>query len=160
MTQAMLPIDAEGSLLADAISHWIGFRLGGQHYAVPVDQVQEVIRPRDIAAVPGAPGIVLGLMNLRGRLLPVLDGRRRLGLRSQSVGSAQLQRVLVFAGEDEHVGVLVEAVEDMVRIDASEVSPPPAGGARRSNDPVSGVVRSVHGFTALLDVGKLCNPEG
>lgn len=159
MNTAMTAIDAENGVVVDQVGQWIGFQLGGQHYAVPVDQVQEVIRPRDIAAVPGAPGIVLGLMNLRGRLLPVIDGRRRLGLRSQSVGSADLQRVLVLATEEEQVGMLVEAVEDMVQIDTSEVSAPPTSGARRSNDPVVGVVRGAHGFTALLDVGKLCNPE-
>lgn len=159
MNTAMMAINVENSLVVDQVGQWIGFRLGGQHYAVPVDQVQEVIRPRDIAAVPGAPGIVLGLMNLRGRLLPVIDGRRRLGLRSQSISLAHAQRVLVLATEEEQVGMLVEAVEDMVQIDTSEVLAPPTSGARRSNDPVVGVVRGAHGFTALLDVGKLCNPE-
>lgn len=137
---------------------WIGFILAGQSYAAPVARVQEVIRPHDIATVPGAPAAVLGLMNLRGRLLPVLDGRVRLALRGGVCFDDAAARVLVLDSEGETMGLLVEAVGELMQVDEDAVGPPPAGRTARVHDPVRGVVRNTQGFTALLDVTRLCDP--
>jgi len=138
---------------------WIGFTLAGQSYAAPVGRVQEVIRPQDIAPVPGAPAAMRGLMNLRGRLLPVLDGRMRLALRGGVCCDDAAVRVLVLDSEGEKTGLLVEAVGELIRFDENAVGPPPAGRTARVHDPVRGVIRSASGFTALLDVTRLCDPD-
>lgn len=152
--------DSDQALIAAtaASESWIGFVLAGQSYAAPVGRVQEVIRPHDIAPVPGAPAAMLGLMNLRGRLLPVLDGRVRLALRGGVCSDDAAARVLVFDSEGETTGLLVEAVGELMQIDESAVGPPPAGRAARVHDPVRGLVRNARGFTALLDVSRLCDP--
>jgi len=138
---------------------WIGFTLAGQSYAAPVARVQEVIRRHDIAPVPGAPPAVCGLMNLRGRLLPVLDGRLRLALRGTVAVDDAAVRVLVLDSGDETLGLLVESVGELMQIDETVIGPPPAGRAARVHDPVRGVVRHASGFTALLDVTRLCDPS-
>lgn len=152
--------DAQQPLLSSAGDgeSWIGFTLAGQNYAAPVARVQEVIRPQDIAPVPGAPPAMRGLMNLRGRLLPVLDGRMRLALRGGVSFDDAAVRVLVFDSDGEKTGLLVEAVGELIQIDESAVGQPPAGRAARVHDPVRGVVRNATGFTALLDVTRLCDP--
>lgn len=141
-----------------ASESWIGFTLAGQSYAAPVGRVQEVIRPQNIAPVPGAPAAMLGLMNLRGHLLPVLDGRVRLALRGGVCSDDAAVRVLVLDSEGETTGLLVESVGELIQIDETAVGPPPAGRAARVHDPVRGLVRSSQGFTALLDVNRLCDP--
>lgn len=137
---------------------WIRFTLAGQSYAAPVARVQEVIRPQDIAPVPGAPPAMRGLMNLRGRLLPVLDGRMRLALRGGVCFDDAAVRVLVLDSDGEATGLLVDAVGELIQIDECAVGHPPAGRAPRVHDPVRGVVRNASGFTALLDVTRLCDP--
>lgn len=138
---------------------WIGFTLAGQSYAAPVARVQEVIRLHDMAPVPGAPAAVRGLMNLRGRLLPVLDGRMRLALRGTVCVDAAAVRVLVLDSGGEKTGLLVESVGELMQIDETAVGPSPAGNAVAVHDPVRGVVRHAAGFTALLDVTRLCDPN-
>lgn len=138
---------------------WIGITLAGQSYAAPVCRVQEVIRPQDIAPVPGAPAAMRGLMNLRGRLLPVLDGRMRLALRGDVCCDDAAVRVLVLDSEGEKTGLLVDAVGELIRFDENAIGPPPSGRTTRVHDPVRGVIRSASGFTALLDVTRLCDPD-
>jgi len=155
-TEQVLVVAAEAAPRSTA---WISFSLAGQQYAAPVERVQEVIRPRDIAPVPGAPHTLLGLMNLRGRLLPVIDGCERLALEGGNVGDLANARVLVLDTGDEPAGLLVEAVGDLIRIDESQIAPVPVGRDLRPHDPVRGVVQRERGFTALLDVERLCNAE-
>ncbi len=153
------PVSVVAVEVAPRSAAWIGFTLAGQQYAAPVERVQEVIRPRDIAPVPGAPEVLLGLMNLRGRLLPVIDGRQRLALKGGAQNDPGSERVLVLDTGGEPAGLLVEAVGDLIRIDEDQIAPVPVGRAARQHDPVRGVVQRAMGFTALLDVDRLCDPE-
>ncbi|KAF1005556.1 MAG: Chemotaxis protein CheW [Luteibacter sp.] len=141
----------------DDRSTWLGFSLKGQRYAVSLAAVREVIRPGDITPVPGAPHDVLGIVNLRGQIVPVLDGRRRFGLEGQvDEQHADGQRVIVFDDAGSVVGMRIDLIGDMLQLDTSEVSPPPPGRAERRDDPVSGVVTRDDGFIALVDVPRLC----
>lgn len=136
---------------------WLEFGLKGQRYAVSLAAVREVIRPGDITPVPGAPTDVLGIVNLRGQIVPVLDGRRRFGLDGEVAADEQdAQRVIVFDAEATTVGLRIDTIGEMLQFDPSEVSPPPPGRAVRRDDPVSGVITRDDGFIALVDVPRLC----
>ncbi|SEO66257.1 purine-binding chemotaxis protein CheW [Luteibacter sp. UNC138MFCol5.1] len=136
---------------------WLGFSLKGQRYAVSLASVREVIRPGDITPVPGSPDDVLGIVNLRGQIVPVLDGRRRFGLDAAiEVGAAESQRVIVFDDSGSVVGMRIDVIGDMLTFAADEVAPPPPGRAERRDDPVSGVITRDDGFIALVDVARLC----
>lgn len=141
----------------EAGSPWLGFSLKGQRYAVSLAAVREVIRPGDITPVPGSPSDVLGIVNLRGQIVPVLDGRRRFGL-DGAAGADELdaQRVIVFDDAGTTVGLLIDVIGDMLQFDPAEVAPPPPGRAVRRDDPVSGVITRDDGFIALVDVPRLC----
>lgn len=136
---------------------WLGFGLKGQKYAVALPSVREVIRCGDVTPVPGAPDDVLGIVNLRGQIVPVLDGRRRFGLEGTvDAEHEDAQRVIVFDDAGTVVGMRIDTIGDMLELDANEVSPPPPGRATRRDDPVSGVITRDDGFIALVDVQRLC----
>ena len=139
---------------ASATSSWLGFELAGQSYAVPLGDVREIVRPEAPTPVPGAPAGVLGIISLRGSIITVLDGCRRLGLGAGNAGPDQ--RLVVLQGEEEHVAVRIDALRDVLDLDTAELMPPPPTPTVRNNEPVLGVLHRGDGFITLLDAGKLC----
>jgi purine-binding chemotaxis protein CheW len=134
----------------------LSFRLGDQLYATPLAQVSEVIRDGELTPVPGAASDLLGIRHLRGRIVPVLDGRRRLGLPAAGPANDADVRVVMLVYGAHLVGVRVDAVGDLVSLDAGKIAPPPPGRAEREDDPVHGVLPWQGGFVALLDVRRFC----
>lgn len=135
--------------------HWLTFQLDGQAYAAPLGEVSEVIRMGAVTPVPGAAPDLLGVRHLRGRVVPVLDGRRRLGL-PPCEGEGEGVRVVMLAHGGHLVGLRVDAVGELLLPDTAAVAPPPPGRAARADDPVTGVLPWKGGFVALLDVRRLC----
>lgn len=139
--------------------HWLTFQLDGQAYAAPLAQVSEVIRIGEVTPVPGAAADLLGVRHLRGRVVPVLDGRRRLGLPPRD-GDSDSVRVVMLSHASHVVGLRVDAVGELLLPGDAAVAPPPPGRATRVDDPVTGVLPWKGGFVALLDVRRLCRlPE-
>lgn len=135
---------------------WLSFQIGHQLYAAPLGEVSEVLRDGELTPVPGAAPDLLGIRHLRGRIMPVLDGRRRLGLSDQPPVDPERARVVMLSHAGQMVGLQVDAVGELLNIGGKEVAPPPAGRACRQDDPVSGVLSWQDGFVALLDIGRLC----
>lgn len=136
---------------------WLAFHLAGQMYAAPLDQVSEVIRDGALTPVPGSAPDLLGIRHLRGRIVPVMDGCRRLGLESRTPVDPTQVRIVVLTYAGHLVGLRVDAVGDLVVPEKPDsITPPPAGWAPRSDDPVEGVLPWQGGFVALLDVRRLC----
>lgn len=140
--------------------HWLSFRIGTQLYAAPLGDVSEVIRDGDITPVPGAAVDLLGVRHLRGRIVPVLDGRKRLGLPALPVADPATVRIVMLAHAGQLVGVLVDAVGELLCSDGIDITAPPPGRVNRSDDPVGGVLSWQGGFVALLDVRRLCRLSG
>lgn len=134
---------------------WLSFRVGGQWYGAPLAQVSEVIRDGELTPVPGSASDLLGIRHLRGRIVPVLDGRRRLSLPEGELDPFQSRVVMISHGAH-LVGVRVDAIGDLVEGATSDIAPPLPGGAVREDDPVHGVLPWQGGFIALLDVRRLC----
>ena len=99
---------AEAAQLAD-VSQWVTFKLGEETYGVNVMQVQEVLRVSEIAPVPGAPDYVLGIINLRGNVVSVLDTRLRFGLERKATDDST--RIIIIELGSQTIGVLVEALD-------------------------------------------------
>jgi purine-binding chemotaxis protein CheW len=134
---------------------WLSFQLEGQHYAVLLSQVSEVIRDGIPTPVPGAAADLLGICHLRGNIVPVMDGRRRLGFSHAEGGDPASVRIVVFAHETHRVGLRVDAVGDLLQPKPEAIEPPPARSGR-VDDPVQAVMGWHGGFVALLDVVRLC----
>lgn len=139
-----------------ADERWLSFRLGGQLYAAPLTEVSEVIRDGELTPVPGAANDLLGIRHLRGRIVPVLDGRSRLGMSLAHTSDPAQMRLVMLSHGPHLVGVRVDAIGDLIPVATADIAPPPPGGDVRMDEPVFGVYPWQGGFVALLDVRRLC----
>ena len=103
----------------DPILQWVTFRLVNETYGINVMQVQEVLRYTEIAPVPGAPSYVLGIINLRGNVVTVIDTRERFGLTQSKVDDNT--RIVIIEAEEQVIGILVDAVAEVVYLRQSEI---------------------------------------
>ena len=152
-------MNAPATACAPAGQNWLSFHIGDQLYATPLVAVSEVIRDGEITPVPGSAVDVLGVRHLRGRIVPVLDGSRRMGVAQASVDATDV-RIIMLAHDGHLVGLRVDAVGELLCTDGIEIEAPPPGRARRTEDPVTGVFSWQGGFVALLDVCRLCRLSG
>ena len=125
----------------------VAFRVSGECYAIELIAVREVISPPAIVAVPGASPEVLGVINLRGCIVTVINARRVLGLPGTARGPAA--RVLVLDEDGEAIGVVVDAVEDIVDVDVEALDPVPQHRPDVKVSQVRGAV-TIRGEIALL----------
>lgn len=142
---------------AGALAKWVTFGVGQELYGIPVLQVQEVLKVPEIAEVPGAPGHVLGIINLRGNVVTVLDLRRRLRLAERPHDDAT--RIVVVETGENVAGILVDRVEEVMELGADQLAPLPGVGDRDNANVLSGVAHCGAEMLILIDVDKLLSPE-
>lgn len=142
---------------ADAILQCVTFRLEEETYGINVMQVQEVLRITEIAPVPGAPDYVLGIINLRGNVVTVLDTRKRFGLSSKEVDDAS--RIVIIESGEYVVGILVDSVAEVVYFRESEVESAPNVGNDDSSRYIQGVISRDDGLLIVVDLNKLLTDE-
>jgi purine-binding chemotaxis protein CheW len=141
----------------DPITQWVTFRLGQETYGINVMQVQEVLRMTEIAPVPGAPEYVLGIINLRGNVVTVMDTRSRFGLPPQETDDAT--RIVIIEAEDQVVGILVDSVAEVVYLRQSDIDPAPNVGNEGSSRYIQGVANRDEGLLILVDLDKLLTDD-
>ena len=137
----------------DEVLQWVTFRLEGELYGINVIQVQEVLRVTEIAPVPGAPDYVLGIINLRGNVVTVIDTRRRFMLNEREIDDDT--RIVIIEVMGQIVGLLVDGVAEVVYLRASEVESAPEVGNDESSKYIQGVVSRENGLLIMVDVNKL-----
>ena len=141
-----------------AISQWVTFFLEKEKYGIQVMQVQEVLRVSDIAPVPGAPDYVLGIINLRGNVVTVIDSRKRFHLPEKEPDDST--RIVIIEAENEQVvGILVDSVAEVAELSASEIETAPNVGNEDSARYIQGVCNKDDELLILLDVEKLLTDE-
>lgn len=131
----------------------VTFRVEGEVYALDVMRVREVLRSAEIVPVPGAPASVLGIINLRGSIVPVIDARLRLGL--PAAESEAASRVLVMESERQPVGLRVDGVSEVIRLSADSYETTPRVAEGESAPFIRGVAQGQDGFIVLVDVDRL-----
>ena len=144
------PVSGEHVPTAARSSRWLRMGIGRDSYAFELLRVQEVVRVAPILAVRGASMSVLGVMNLRGRIVPVFDLGRWLG--SAAIEVTEGARIVVVERDDELIGVLVTQVEDVVSLSREHIEPPLANG---NPGAIVGIARTGHAPTVLLDANAL-----
>ena len=144
------PVSGEHVPTAARSSRWLRMGIGRDSYAFELLRVQEVVRVAPILAVRGAAMSVLGVMNLRGRIVPVFDLGRWLG--SAAIEVTEGARIVVVERDDELIGVLVTQVEDVVSLSREHIEPPLANG---NPGAIVGIARTGHAPTVLLDANAL-----
>ncbi len=141
----------------DAILRYVTFKLDEEVYGINVMQVQEVLRVTEIAPVPGAPDYVLGIINLRGNVVTVVDTRERLGLGAKDMEEST--RIVIIEADKMVVGILVDAVAEVVDLRTSEIESPPSVGNDESSKYIQGVASREGELLILVDLNKLLNNE-
>ena len=141
----------------DDVIQWVTYHLGDEHYAIAVMQVQEVLRVSEITPVPGAPEYVLGIINLRGNVVTVLDTRKRFGMPPKEVDDTS--RIIIIEAGEQVVGLLVDSVAEVVYLKASEIESAPNVGNEDSSRYIQGVHSSEGNLLIMIDVNKLLTED-
>ena len=131
----------------------VTFTLENEIYGINVMQVQEVLREVEVAPVPGAPHYVLGIINLRGNVVSVIDARTRFGLPTKE--SDDMTRIIVIEVQQQIIGILVDSVAEVVDINRDEVDSAPNVGNSESAKYIDGVVSRGDMLLILVDLNKL-----
>ena len=143
--------------IEDSIIQWVTFHLENEKYGIKVMQVQEVLRMTEIAPVPGAPHYVLGIINLRGNVVTVIDTRKRFGLPEAEADDET--RIVIVEANNNVVGILVDSVAEVVDLKISEIETAPNVGNDESSKYIQGVSSLGNELLILVDVNKLLNDE-
>ena len=141
----------------DTIVQWVTFHLENEKYGIKVMQVQEVLRMTEIAPVPGAPHYVIGIINLRGSVVTVIDTRRRFGL--MDVENNDETRIVIVEANNNVVGILVDSVAEVVDLKVSDIETAPNVGNDESSKYIQGVSSRENELLILVDVNKLLSEE-
>jgi purine-binding chemotaxis protein CheW len=142
---------------AEATEHLASFFLAREEYGVDVKQVQEIRRVAEITKVPRAPEFVRGVINLRGRILPVLDLKRRLGL--GEVADSRASRIVVVRVKERLLGLLVDGASQVLKIPVSRIEPPPEEVLQKGGDYIRGVAKLDDRLIILVDLERLLASE-
>lgn len=141
----------------DPVIQLVTFRLKDETYGINVMQVQEVLRITEIAPVPGAPGYVLGIVNLRGNVVTVIDTRTRFGLPTTEMDDAS--RIVIIESEQQVVGILVDSVAEVVELRQSDIDAAPNIGNEESSRYIQGVASRDDDLLIVVDLNKLLTDE-
>ncbi len=152
-------IDTDGENAEDEkkraaeLETWVVFTLAGETFAFPVTAAQEILRVSTITRVPHAPYTVRGIINMRGRVLPVVDLRIRLGLPEPELTAKS--RILVTSMHQRTLGLLVDEVEQVVRLDRSQIAAAPSDVMTDQSEYIVGVYHLGKRLLILLDVERV-----
>ncbi len=132
---------------------FVSFQLAGEEYGVPITQVQEIIRYESLTRVPQSSRFVRGVLNLRGRVMPVIDLRRKFNL--PGIDTDRSTRIIVVDVEGSSVGMVVDRVSQVIDVDPREVEPAPELGARVNTDYIRGMGKMEDRLVILLDIDRV-----
>jgi purine-binding chemotaxis protein CheW len=135
----------------------VGFRIGNETFGVLIASVREIVRVPEITAVPSAPETVEGVINLRGKIIPVMDLRKRFG--QVEIQPDKKNRILVVELQNKLVGLIVNAASEVLKISPSDIEAPGTVFAEGESSYVTGVGKLKGRLIILLDVSKLLHQQ-
>ena len=141
----------------DPVVQWVTFRLDGETYGINVMQVQEVLRMTEIAPVPGAPDYVIGIINLRGNVVTVIETRKRFGLMPAEADDST--RIVIIESDNNIVGILVDSVAEVVNLRDSQIETAPNVGNDESSKYIQGVFSREEDILILVDLNKFLSDD-
>lgn len=135
----------------------VGLKLGEEEYAIDVLKIQEIIRTVEITSVPRTESFVLGVMNLRGKVIPVIDLRIRFSLDKMDFDKET--RIIVVRFETENIGFVVDEVTEVIRINKSMVEPTPPLVGSVGQEYILGICKYAERLIILLDIDSVVNED-
>ena len=124
------------------LRQFVGFMLAQEHYGIDIMAVEEIIRMVDITPVPRAPAFVEGIINMRGRVIPIVDLRKKLNVRVSE--NNESTRIVVVCIQNRRIGLIVDKVEEVIRIEVDAI-----------DNYINGVARTSKCMVIILDIFKV-----
>ena len=141
-----------------AFTRWVTFQLDDETYGIDVMQIREVLRSPEISPVPGAPAFVLGIINLRGNVVAIIDTRSRFNLPPREVDDAS--RILILEAGDYVVGFLVDSVSEVAELRNENIEcAPDTGSSRAASRFIRGLYNRAEGLLILIDAARLLSDD-
>jgi len=131
----------------------VGFRIGNGTYGVPIQSVHEILRVPQITAVPDAPAYIEGVINLRGKIISIIDLRKRF--HEPSIQSNGRNRILVIEIRGRLVGLIVDSASEVLKVSPADIEKPPAIIENAAVNCISGVAKLGGRLLVLIDVARL-----
>ncbi|MDW5562873.1 MAG: chemotaxis protein CheW [Methanomassiliicoccus sp.] len=143
--------------LTGDVEQIVSFRLGKETFAIVVSQVREIRKVEDITKVPKLPSYIEGVMNLRGQITTVIDLKKRLNIASEGPARSTQSRIIVAEVGDNQLGIIVDAVEDVMRVPKESISLPPKTLAGTESSALTGISKLPDKLIMMLDLEKVMN---
>jgi purine-binding chemotaxis protein CheW len=142
---------------ASSTRQFVGFRLGGEDYAIAITKIQEIIVMKPITRIPQVPGFIEGLINLRGSVIPVVNLRTLFGLERRNLDD-ETRTIIVNVG-DRTIGYIVDEVTQVMRIAADQIQDAPVSITSGSKQHIAGLAQLEDRLLVILDIERLLKPE-
>jgi purine-binding chemotaxis protein CheW len=165
MTMGQLVQQTAGKLVlgdaTDDARQYLTFSLAGEMYAVAILNVKEIIEYGTLTEIPMMPAFIRGVINLRGAVVPVIDLAARFGGRQTVIGRRTCIVIVELSESDAHqdIGIVVDAVSEVLEIPPTEIEPPPAFGAKIRTDFIDGMGKVAGKFVIILDVRRVLSVD-
>lgn len=143
--------------LSGEILQLVTFTLGNEEYAVDILKVQEINRMKEITRVPNSPDYVEGVINLRGKVIPVVSLRKKFGL--DEIENDDRSRIMIMDIQGITMGLIVDSVSEVLRIPASTVEPTPPMASNISTEFIKGIAKMEDRLIILLDMDRLIGKQ-
>ncbi|MFZ2853347.1 MAG: chemotaxis protein CheW [Rhodocyclaceae bacterium] len=159
------PIKLGGALAGVERQQHLTFALGGEMFAIGILSVKEIIEYGSLTAVPMMPDCIKGVINLRGAVVPVVDLARRFASRATAITRRSCIVIIETANESaagdgpQDVGVIVDAVSEVLEIHDDQIEPPPSFGTRIRTDFIAGMGKLDGRFVIILNVDKVLSMD-
>jgi len=161
MTDVTKSIDQAVKAMADREGKYLTFSLANEEYGIGILRIKEIIGMMPITEVPQTPYYVKGVINLRGKVIPVMDLRLRFGMEAIDYVERTCIIVVEIEGQDGKIltGIVVDAVSEVLNIKAEELEETPSFGAKLKTDYILGMAKMEGGVKILLDIDKVLSSE-
>ena len=154
-------MDQAVKAMADREGKYLTFTLASEEYGIGILKIREIIGMMPITTVPQTPGFVKGVINLRGKVIPVIDLRLRFGM--DAIDYTERTCIIVVEIEGSagtvQIGIVVDAVSEVLNVNAEDVEETPTFGAELNTDYILGMAKMEGGVKILLDIDKVLNAE-
>ena len=157
MARENTPIQQDHASEGTGSMQLVSFRLAEEEYGIEITTIREIILMGEITRVPQTPHYVKGLINLRSTVIPVIDLRARFGLPEEELTDES--RIMVMNVGTKTIGIVVDAVSEVLRVTQDQMAPPPPTVAGLGQEYLTGLVKLEDRLLILLDIEKLLGEE-
>ena len=160
MAQAARALDQVTMALHEREGKYLTFTLANEDYGLEILKVREIIGMMDITAIPQTPSYVKGVINLRGKVIPVIDLRLKFGLPPMEYGERTCIIVVEVKTQDAmQMGVVVDTVSEVMNINGADIEPAPSFGTRVDTKYILGIAKARGTIKILLDIDQVLSPK-